>query len=112
MLAGLLIPAFVMLAPAGFLFLLWWGIRRKSGLRLVMSSLWVFLTYGNVMLFYERYWIWRDCFNELGRCYDEEQGVLLKQAGPVWGGFSAIFGLLFLASLLRLLRQSDAPMSP
>ena len=108
-LAGLLIPGLIMLAPVGFFFLFWWGIRRKVGLRLFMPSLWALLTYGNVMLFYERYWRWRDCFNELGRCYDPEEGVMLEQAGLVWGGLAAIFGLLFLASLRRLLRYGAAP---
>lgn len=41
--------------------------------------------------FHEQYWRWRDCFNELGRCYDAEQGVVyLEQAGVVWGLLAAI----------------------
>ncbi len=45
--------------------------------------------------FYDRYWRWRDCFNELGRCYDPiSQDVYLEQAGIIWGGFAAIFVLL------------------
>jgi hypothetical protein len=46
---------------------------------------------------YDRYWLWRDCFNELGRCYDpESQQVFLEQAGPVWGMFA---GACLLAAL-------------
>ncbi|MFO1172008.1 MAG: hypothetical protein U1E49_13710 [Hyphomicrobiaceae bacterium] len=45
--------------------------------------------------FYDRYWLWRDCFNELGRCYDSaSQEVYLEQAGIVWGTLGALaFGL-------------------
>jgi drug/metabolite transporter (DMT)-like permease len=48
---------------------------------------------------YDRYWLWRDCFNELGRCYDPEgQQVYLEQAGLVWGlctGISLLLLVLF-----------------
>ena len=38
---------------------------------------------------YGRYWQWRDCFNELGRCYNPESGeVFVEQAGLVWGTFA------------------------
>ena len=43
------------------------------------------------LAFEARYWRWRDCFNELGRCYDPvSQDVYLEQAGLVWGGLAAI----------------------
>jgi hypothetical protein len=49
--------------------------------------------------FWDRYWRWRDCFNELGRCYaGDPPEVFLEQAGLVWGGFTVI--LLGLALLL------------
>ncbi len=52
-------------------------------------------------LFYESYWRWRDCFNELGRCFDPvSQNVYLEQSGLVWGGFTGI--LLLMALFLRL----------
>jgi hypothetical protein len=52
------------------------------------------------LAFEARYWRWRDCFNELGRCFDPvSQDVYLEQAGMVWGGLAAIsllagFGLV------------------
>ncbi len=47
--------------------------------------------------FYQRYWRWRDCFNELGRCYDPvSEQVYLEQAGLVWGSLS---GLCLVAGL-------------
>jgi len=35
--------------------------------------------------FYQRYWRWRDCFNELGRCYDPESSSVMTDAGFMWG---------------------------
>jgi hypothetical protein len=47
------------------------------------------------LAWYDRYWLWRDCFNELGRCYDPIGGeVYLEQAGLVWGMFTALCLLL------------------
>ena len=38
--------------------------------------------------YYDRYFKWRDCFNELGRCFDSETAsVYVEQAGMVWGLF-------------------------
>ena len=66
--------------------------------------------------YYDRYWQWRDCFNEEGRCYDSVSGqVLLQQSGIVWGGFtilSAIFLLLSLRSVLRWRRQKVVHTAP
>ena len=58
--------------------------------------------------FHERYWRWRGCFNELGRCYDTEAGVMVEQAGAIWGTLTLIFGLFALRSLWWLLRQRTA----
>jgi LPXTG-motif cell wall-anchored protein len=55
------------------------------------------------LAFYYRYWLWRDCFNELGRCYDPVgQEVYLEQAGIVWGSLA---GLCLAGGLLLLLRR-------
>jgi hypothetical protein len=57
----------------------------------------VFLTGAALFAYawYDRYWRWRDCFNELGRCYDpESQQVFLEQAGLVWGMFTGICPLV------------------
>lgn len=54
------------------------------------------------MAFEARYWRWRDCFNELGRCYDPAtQDVYLEQSGIVWGGLSAISLLIGLRLLWK-----------
>lgn len=42
-------------------------------------------------VFHDRYWRWRDCFNELGRCWDPVgEQVYVEEAGMVWGGFAAL----------------------
>jgi hypothetical protein len=74
-------------------------------MRLVKTLLGCILTGLGVLLsaaFYDRYWRWRDCFNDLGRCYDPvSQNVYLEQAGIVWGGLAVIFLLAGLALLWR-----------
>jgi hypothetical protein len=58
------------------------------------------------LAWYDRYWRWRDCFNELGRCYDpQSEQVFLEQAGLVWGGFAIMCALVLTLSLWRLIRR-------
>ena len=45
--------------------------------------------------FYEFYWRWRDCFNELGRCFDPQTSTVATDDGFVWGLLAA--GALVLA---------------
>lgn len=53
-----------------------------------------------------RYWIWRDCFNELGRCWDPVgQEVLVEQAGLVWGGLTIACLVPALLILLPIARS-------
>ena len=64
----------------------------------------VFLALGALLAFafYDRYWRWRDCFNELGRCFDPvTQDVYLEQSGEVYGGLAALCLVLGLSLLLR-----------
>jgi len=54
------------------------------------------------LTFHERYWRWRDCFNELGRCYDPQTQSVMTDAGFVWGLMAAAsFGLAIIVFLLR-----------
>jgi hypothetical protein len=54
------------------------------------------------LAFYDRYWRWRDCFNELGRCYDPElQQVYGKQAGVIWGGLTLVCLAIAIVLLIR-----------
>ena len=40
-------------------------------------------------MFYEHYWRWRNCFNELGRCFVPESGLVLTDSNFVWGLLAA-----------------------
>ena len=71
-------------------------------MRLVRPLVWLALTLACALAFHERYWRWRDCFNELGRCYDPQAGVMVEQAGWIWGGLMAIGLIFFVRDLLRL----------
>jgi hypothetical protein len=66
--------------------------------------LWLGLSLGCAFAFQERYWRWRDCFNELGRCYDSEGGVMVEQAGWIWGSLAVVFGLMFGRAVCRRMR--------
>jgi hypothetical protein len=85
---------------------------RRLSLRVAVSLLWLSFTALFAFAFYERFWIWRNCFNELGRCYDSEAGVMVEQAGAIWGIPTLIFALLFLRSLWHLLRQRTTAQNP
>ncbi len=44
--------------------------------------------------FYIQYYVWRDCFNELGRCYDPASGIVfLEQSGFIWSSLGALFAI-------------------
>lgn len=62
-------------------------------------------------VFHERYWRFRDCFGDEGRCYDPEtEQVLLPIAGPLWGSCSlSCLGLAALAAFTG--RQTFRPHS-
>lgn len=62
----------------------------------------------SALAFEERYWRWRDCFNELGRCYDPAtEQVYVEQAGIVWGGLASICLIGGGALLTTALRKLD-----
>jgi hypothetical protein len=68
--------------------------------------LWTILAGVCAFAFYDRYWLWRDCFNELGRCYDPaRQQVLLANAGYIWGGLAVLCLVLALLNIWRARRR-------
>jgi hypothetical protein len=76
-------------------------------LRRVIGVLFLGMAVLFLLAFHDRYWRWRDCFNELGRCYDPvSQDVYLEQAGLVWGSLAAI---ALLAGIVLLLPRSRRP---
>lgn len=71
-------------------------------LRALLALITAALAALSALAFYDRYWLWRDCFNELGRCWDSAtEQVYLEQAGLVWGGLSGLFLLLTIALIWR-----------
>ena len=58
-------------------------------------------------LYYIRYFKWRNCFNELGRCYDSETGlVYLEQSGIFWGLLTCLTLGAFLFQIWRFKRSA------
>lgn len=53
--------------------------------------------------YFDRYYRWRDCFNDLGRCYDPQTGmVYVEQAGLVWLTLLLVcLGLVVMVLFLR-----------
>jgi hypothetical protein len=78
-------------------------------MRLSLTALWSLLTAGFAWVFYERYWRWADCFNELGRCYDTDAGVMVSQAAFIWGMPTLICAFLLALSLWQLLSRRTTP---
>ncbi|RJE85485.1 hypothetical protein D3P04_10835 [Paracoccus onubensis] len=54
-------------------------------IRKISSLVSLGLAYAFGYLYYAEHFKWRNCFNELGRCFDDDAGVVyLKQSGVVW----------------------------
>ena len=65
-----------------------------------------FLTF--LYFFYIRYYKWRDCFNDLGRCYNPDGSFqVYTTGGIVWALISFPFFLLACVSLFILLRRGS-----
>ncbi|MGO4387550.1 hypothetical protein AB4Y85_08440 [Microvirga sp. 2YAF29] len=105
---SLLFGAVILLSPF-WLALLWLQWGHRLWMRLSMVALWSLLTVGFAWMFYERYWRWADCFNELGRCYDSEAGVMVAQAAFIWGMPALVSALLLALSLWALLKRKITP---
>jgi hypothetical protein len=61
------------------------GTGRRPLLRAILSLAFLVISGFSAQLYYSNHFKWRDCFNELGRCYDPETGVVyLEQSGAIW----------------------------
>lgn len=64
----------------------------------------------SLYLFFIRYYKWRDCFNELGRCYDPDGSMqVYTTGGSVWGFVSLLFLCVAAMSVVRLRRRVTHP---
>lgn len=56
--------------------------------------------------FYERFYRWRDCFNDVGRCYDPDgSGQVYTTAGQVWGWMALMFLAVAVAGVVMSRRR-------
>ncbi len=69
--------------------------------RLVFAGVYAALTAFFSWVFYDRYYQWIDCFNDLGRCWVSEEGIVYTDSSVVWGLFAGVFFLLFVVSAAR-----------
>ena len=75
-------------------------------MRPTLSAVFLVLTFLFGFAYYDRYFKWRDCFNELGRCFDPETGtVMVIQAGGIWGTLTVLCFLTALWQLWRIKRN-------
>lgn len=55
--------------------------------------------------YYDFHFKWRNCFNEFGRCFDSETGVVyLEQSGVVWLSMAVLATCVTLYQFKRLIR--------
>lgn len=77
-----------------------WRSFRFGLATLIFAALSVFFFY----VYYIRYYAWRNCFNELGRCFNpDESGQVYTTSGFVWIIPTLLFSLFFIINLARLL---------
>ena len=79
----------------------------KSNLAFVLKvALWSALSALFFYLFYIRYYAWRDCFNEAGRCYDPDgSGEVYTTGGVFWFMPACVFMLLGILCIFRRFRR-------
>ena len=57
------------------------------------------------LAYYTQYFKWRHCFNELGRCFDEETGVTyLQQSNLFWLPLAVLVSYISVVQLWRFIR--------
>lgn len=89
---------------AGFVFVVW-AFFSSSRLPLVLIAVCsVAAAILSAHSFYTRYYLWRDQFNELGRCYDPDGSgqVYTDGAGFVWAFLGSLALLLAISSISAL----------
>lgn len=73
--------------------------------RKILSLLLLALSLVFAYAYYTQYFIRRACFNELGRCFDAETGVVyLEQSGAIWLWLAVLASALslYLSGRLRI----------
>lgn len=54
--------------------------------------------------YYAQFYKWRGCFNEAGRCFDPDSGLVYHtQSGPAWMALAILFfGIAFVIGLYHI----------
>ncbi|NKJ76278.1 hypothetical protein ELI54_00680 [Rhizobium ruizarguesonis] len=80
----------------------------RNKMRYVSVSILAFLSIFFGLLFYERYWKFRDCISQaLSSCLTPD-GDNLTQGGSLWAGLAGLFLLLAVISAWRAFRTRYA----
>lgn len=65
------------------------GLGRVGSALLSVLCFGLFVVFG--ALFHLQYFRWRDCFDEQGRCFDAQAGVVYQeQSGVVWSALAVV----------------------
>jgi hypothetical protein len=63
------------------------------------AGVWFALAGFSAFFFYDRYWLWLGCFNDLGRCYDPvSKHVFVEGAGFIWSSLTLLCLILAVVS--------------
>jgi apolipoprotein N-acyltransferase len=60
-------------------------------LRYAITAVLLALGLACLFAFHQRYWIWRRCFNELGRCFDPDSMTVYSEWAAIWGVLGGLF---------------------
>lgn len=77
----------------------------KNLVRKLVFALSVSLSAILFFAYYDFHFTWRNCFNEFGRCFDSETGVVyLEQSGILWLSLAVLATCVTLFQLESLIR--------
>lgn len=79
----------------------WW--------RPVLASLWFKFSLLSGKAFYDRYWIWRRCFDEEGFCRDLETATVRTTGSALWAPVCLAFAALCYGTLVGFGRREPPP---
>jgi len=81
---------------------------RPSNRMLAESIIYFALFIAFVYAAYTRYFLWLDCFNELGRCYNPDgSGQVYTTSGLVWVVLAVVFLALWIKNVYRLQKNKQ-----
>ena len=74
--------------------------------RTILSMVFLGLSFVFGYMFHVQYFQWRHCFNEIGRCFDADAGVVyFAQSGAVWLSLALVSLGLSLYQIWRLVKR-------